>query len=62
MLKYCHQMKKTRGGAMPGAGAKKKADPKVQINLHIEQSIVDAIGDRGLVKEMCYNLLYTFKK
>ncbi len=51
-----------RGGAMPGAGAKKKADPKVQINLHIEQSIVDAIGDRGKVKEMCYNLLNTFKK
>lgn len=52
----------THGGKRQGSGAKKKADPKVQINLHIEQSIVDAIGDRGRVKEMCYNLLYTFKK
>lgn len=56
------RIKMTRGGARQGSGAKKKADPKVQINLHIEQSIVDAIGDRGRVKEMCYNLLYTFKK
>ena len=37
----------THGGKRQGSGAKKKADPKVQINLHIEQSIVDAIGDRG---------------
>lgn len=63
------KMKKTRGGAMPGAGAKKKADPKVQINLYVLQSTMATIGgskseevNREATRQYLYDKLKVFEK
>lgn len=52
----------TRGGVRKGAGAKRKDDPKVQIAVYVNQSVIDNMGGREILREFIMNQINVFKK
>ena len=52
--------KQTRGGARIGAGRKPVDDPKIQVSLYVEESIIKAMGGIEELRNDCY--LYLKKK
>ena len=49
--------KQTRGGARIGSGRKPVPDPKIQVSLYIEESIINAMGGVEELRNDCYAYL-----
>jgi len=43
------------------SGRKPVTDPKVQLCIYVEQSVIDKLGGADKVREVCYNQLKVFK-
>ena len=49
--------KKSHGGPRKGAGRKPVDDPKIQVSLYIEESIIKAMGGVEELRNDCYSYL-----